>query len=495
MLMSKRLTNWAIVLVAGFVALKIFLSIGANSLWLDEIASMSLAYIPAGAPTRWSHLLPSGVVRWFALLSTAIDPHFPTIYAITRVGSEAMYFDGLSLEYFVRAPIVLTMLAIFAIFIWLCLAGRTAAGGVLLVSATMLVFVLDPGWRQHSAEARMYGLMSVTGIAMLGAVFNDRLLLASWLGLVLVLFHPFGAMFGFVPAVVALLFFRGRLSRGATFGILAGLVITCILVCAWMLLKFVLKSSSGFTAGGNSADIFGVLAGLNLYIAGITSALVVASVLIFRSGSPEYCKTSLIFLGVLVSGAAFIGALIVLKPSTPPYMRYISWANSVLLVMSVMCALMLVQRALPKLLRVAALPLALAGCMGVVVVARGATFGPPWGNSLREAALYLNAVATDSSVVTHDSFEMFDIPRPFRVGYRCFRGGQSVAYLSPAVRARMPCQSGNDVAIPDDALKVFVIREPIAWVGPRRIQLDAFDKEATIPFGNASVDVYRRRAE
>ncbi|MBW6400268.1 hypothetical protein KPL78_20575 [Roseomonas sp. HJA6] len=487
--------RWIAALAAVFVGLKIWLAIGANSLWIDEFYSMGLAYMPVHAPTRGPYVLPIGVLRWSVLLSTDVDPHFPTIYAITRLISDAIHFNGLSLEYFVRAPLVLTLIGVAGLLIWICLAGRQDAEAPLLVSIILLCLVLDAAWREHSAEARMYGLMSVTGIAMLCAISHGRLVLASWLGLALALLHPFGAMFGFAPAIVTLLAFRQGLSRGVGLGILAGLTVAAVLVSLWMLLKFILKSSSGFTAGGGSDDIFRVLSALNVYAVGGAFLLSAACVVAFRKGGGLDYRTALIFLALLLSALAFLGLLILLKPSTPPYARYVRWANPVLFVMAAMGAIMLARHAAPKSFGIAALPMTLLASVAAVAVARAEPFGPPWGNALREAALYANAVADDSSIVTHDSFEIFDLPPAFRTGFRCFRAGQSVAYLSPTVRERMPCQIGNDVAIPAEVRQVYLIREPIAWVGPRRIDLDAFDRIATVPFGSASVDVYRRRAE
>lgn len=456
---------------------------------------MGWAYTPTFAPTRGPYIVPVSMARWAMLLSTDVDPHFPTIYAVTRLLSGALYFEGMPLEYFVRVPLVLLTLSTGGVIIWICLKGRPGTQGALLVSAILLVLVLDPGWCEHSAEARMYGLMPLIGIAMLCAIAHGRLALAAWMGFGLALLHPFGAMFGFAPAAMTLIFLQREVPRATRLGILVGLVLTAALVVTWILFKFILKSSSGYTAGGSSSDIWKVLAGLNAYAVGSAWGLATACVLAFRKRPGPELRTALLFLGILLSALVFVGLLLVLKPTTPPYERYVRWANPVLFVMSIICGLMLAQRAVPRALRIAGLPLTLVASIAAVTVTQAASFGPRWGNALREAALYLNAVADDTSIVTHDTFEIFDLPPWFRAGFRCFRAGQSVAYLSPSVRARMPCQRGNDVTIPDGVQQVYLIREPIAWAGPRQLHLEAFDKTATMPFSNAAIDVYRRRAE
>lgn len=491
----QRIASGAVAVAAAFVGLKIWLSVGVNSLWIDEFYTMGWAYVPTHAPTRGPHALPIGMTRWLLLLSTDVDPHFPTIYGITRVISDAIQFDGIALEHFVRLPLVITIFLVCTLFISTCLKGRPDTQGAFLVSAIMLCLVLDHDWRQHSAEARMYGLMTVTGIAMVCAIQSGRLAMASWLGLALALLHPFGAMLGFAPAMVTLVVFPRQLSRRGWFTLLGASLLTACLVCAWMIAKFILKSASGYTAGGGSADILKVLSGLNLYAAGAAFALATACLVVFRKVRETEFRCAFLFLAILLSGLISVGLLLALKPTTPPYERYVRWANPVLLAMATICVLMLARQVRPTLLRAALVPLTLCASVASVAVARATPFGPPWGNSLREAAQYLNAVADDRSVVTHDTFEIFDLPTRFRTGFRCFRGGQSVAYLSPAVRERMPCQSGNDVAIPADVQQVYLIREPIAWAGPRRIHLDPFDKTATIAFGSAAIDVYRRRAE
>jgi hypothetical protein len=131
----------------------------------------------------------------------------------------------------------------------------------------------------------------------------------------------------------------------------------------------------------------------------------------------------------------------------------------------------------------------------VFMALRDTTFGYGGNTGLRAAATYLDAVADKRSAITFDTFEMFDYPYRFRVGFNCARGGQIVPYLNPAIRSRIPCQaSDGQVGFGLSVDRVYVVREPLAWKGNRQIVLSGFPLRSKLLFNRTIVEEYVRES-
>jgi hypothetical protein len=464
-----------------FLMTRVLIAMGENSLWIDEILTMSMAYNS-----------PGGFWHWIYVLNSGENPHFPTLYVFTRGATELVKSPILPLEYFVRLPsFALMVTPILFALVWSLVTPRDT-GGVLLALMAMLALVIDPAWREHSAEARMYGIMSAGAVAVVVALYRDRYVAAALCGLAIVSLHPFGLMLGFAPVALVLVLPRDRISHWTRSILATASIIMLALAGYWTLMKFIWSSSDGFTAVGGSDDIAKVLAGINA-VAFLGACALVGLAALYarrrdRSTWPRLAGLTLILLSIM----GFVIALLIMRPTTPPYPRYATWVNPALLVI---CSVALITLAETACMSFSAMGwhAAAAGLAGLAIYFGAAhTFGPPWGNGLRQAAAYVNSVATGTDVVTHDSYEMVFVAPPYRTGFHCERGGQVIGYLSERLRYRAPCQAGEVVAIGPDVERVFLVREPIAWAGPRRIDLEAFRETETLRFDNASVDVFDR---
>jgi len=469
------------------MAVQIVLAACRRDLWTDEFITMSAAYRAA-----------RNVVTWLGALSSAYDPHFPTLYVVTRLVSGVLY--GQPIEVFVRLPAVLLTLAALALAVHWAVTDRRGAGP-LLGLALLGALVLDPEWRAHSAEARMYGLMAALGVAIVAAVACGRYMAAAWLGLALVLLHPFGAIVGFVPAAVTLAGpyvgldgLRGR-RRARVWLLVASLGVFAV-AAGWSFVKFIAAKSHGFSVQGGSDAAFAALAALNPVAAGAAGLAVLGASVGWRrrarsdAAHVESVASLATYGAILVALAGAVALFVTLKPGVRPYPRYWDWLNPMLFAI---CAALVVPAV--ARLRGTIWPSATGACAALVmVVTLAVRFGPEHGTGLRDAAAYLNATVDERAAVASDSFEMFFYPAAYRAGFACWRGGQVVAYLSERVRARMPCQDeAGRVGFAPDVARVFVVREPGAWIGDRRLMLDDFTMADKVVFGRAVVEIYDRK--
>ncbi len=479
-------------LLYAFVAVRLIQDIDRNSLWVDEAFTLGFAYLSQDVPIRWAPLLPRGPVRWIGVLSTAFEPHFPTHYVLTRLISSAFPGEGMAIERFVRLPSVLMLLvpllAVPAIAAW----KRADALGWLLAVVLLAGMVADPAWQEHANEARTYGIMATLGVAMVAALHFGAMGWAAGFGFALMLIHPFGLFVGLAPAAVILARRGAGLSRRGfrVFLVLSGLVLA--VVATWLVLKFGLRPPSASAAAGARSAGREVLRAIGpWHVAACLMTLGGAlAMLRRRQVALPSCMQAYLVMTVLL--AVFAG-LLLLAP-VQAFARYVTWLNPVLVAVAASCMATAIAGAPGGAWVLAVRAAGVAACVLVAVTASRVTFGPVWGNDLRGAARYLNDLPEGPFAVIATSAEALDFPPAYRAGLACFRGGQIVPYLSESLRRHMACGRGHVVSPPADAMRVYLVREPVAWTGGRQVDLLGFAHVGTHAFGAATIEVFDRTA-
>ena len=474
----------------GFVGFRLIQDIGLNGLWTDEFFTISFAYLSQDVPIRWAPLLPEGPIRWIGVLSTAFEPQFPTHYVATRVLSSAIYIEGMEIEQFARLPsvimVLVALLSIPAIAVW----RRADAIGWLFVVVLLASLVGDPDWREHANEARAYGAMATFGVAVVAALHFGSLPLAAVLGLALVLLHPFGLFVGLAPSA-AILARRGvDLSRSGfrLFLVLLGFVLAVTLT--WLVLKFGLKALGSGAAATTRPAGRELLRAINPWAAS-------GSIIGLAGCAARLRVRRMVWPPCIVAYCALLGlvgvfAVLLLLAPVQAFPRYGTWLNSVLFAVAASCFATVLSSTVVEPWRAIARAGTLATGVLAAVAAMGNSFGPVWGNDLRGAARYLNALTDGAFAVAHDSAEVLDFPAWYRTGLRCFRGGQIIPYLSEELRRHVLCEDSGRVPVPEEIERLYIVREPIAWIGTRQLLLEGFTETTTLQFGRAWIEIYDR---
>lgn len=502
---ADRLSRAVAALVLALLALRLLQAIGAHSLWQDEWSTLNYSL----APTSWAERL------WF--MSGPVDAHFPTFYVVTRPLAQLFAFAGQRVEWLVRLPFTLLTIAALALAGRWAFPGERSIAGAWVAAALPGILLTAGDWPIHAGEGRMYGFMAVLGVAMLLGAARGRAGSACACGLALVLLHPFGVLIGLAPALAIL--GGARLGLAERMGLDRRLVrrtawavgVTLALVAVWVQLKFISHQTGGFGLKRRGGDMATVLSGLDAREAAafaiVAAAALAALVAMLRRRSPEedapafglaaltaaaLCLT--LGLGVAFLGLVRPGAVVVAG-------RYVAWIDPVL-VAGAAAGLALAADALARRLDLERRPrawaaLSLAGALVVggwsLHLLRSVPLGAPWGDGLREAAQLLEAWGRPGDAVTTDTNELFEFFPPYRDGYACRGGPQILPYLSPAVRARMPCQDADGrVTFAPEVRRVFLVREPIPVLEGRTVVLAGFQRESSIRLQNTTVEVYQR---
>lgn len=502
---------WALAgIVFIILILKLGQTAGSKSLWIDEFATLSDAYRPAG------------LRRWLDQLSGPDDPHFPTFFVFTRLFSEFFQYPGQPIEDYARLPSILLSSAALGGVLFSARDTRRITGPILTLLA-IGVLVTDANWRWWVPDGRMYGPMGTLAVAMVVALSSYRITTSCVLGLLVSLLHALGGVVGFVPVMVVGFIFPVFNRMGLSVVLpqsavksarIAGSIVAG-LVIYWCTRKFILERSQGIGFSGGNDEILRVLRELS--ISGIVIAIIAISLLyIFMQ---RYSRLQILdpsdrcqILFLLISVSTLLGTIIItcgtlllLRPSVAQEgNQYFVWINPTIYMITASCICAVVdmwwvaskkqnngtrwRSDLPVVL------VTLGIAVGVIVILRSSSFSYQGDTGFRGAAAYLNAVIDQQSAITPDTFEMFDYPNTFRSGYDCGRGGQIIPYLSADARSRTPCQASDGrVWLERSTEHVYVVREPLAWRGNRQIMLDDFDVTGKMTFDQTVVEVYVRR--
>jgi hypothetical protein len=497
-------------LLLALLALRLLQAVPAHSLWQDEWATLELSF----APTSW--------VERLYFLSGPADAHFPTFYVVTRLLGELLAYAGQSTEALVRLPAtLLTLGALFLTGRWALPRERSPSAA--WVAAGLVGVLLTAGdWAQHAGEGRMYGLMGALGMAMVLAAARGRAGAACACGLTLAILHPFGALVGFAPALAALA--GARLGLAERMGLerhqlrrMGGWALAAFLVAGlWIQMKFIGHQTGGYGLRRRGGDMATVLSGLSPWAAGLLAAVALAglaAVLAARRRTPAEAAPGPGTFAAL-TGAALcltlglgVAALAVARPGVNVAMpRYVAWINPALWTGAAAGLALLVDAwaaglarlrtgagARPRLAAVLALGGALLAGAWSFHLLRVVPLGPPWGDGLREAAGYLQTATGPGDAVTTDTRELFRFFPPYTDGYACRRSPQLVPYLTPELRARIPCQdSGGRVTFGPDIRRVFLVREPVPVSEGRTVVLDGFQRAGEVRFANTVVERWGR---
>ncbi len=494
------------VVVAGLFAMtvvRLVQAMTAHSLWLDEWCTIAFAFKPS-----------RNFFTWFWDLAGAEDASFPTLYALTRLIGPVVAWGEQPVEMVARLPATVLLAGSLGLALYWSVAEERSLTGPWVAATIIGVLLAGDDWIYHASEGRVYGLMGALGVAAVVAAAVRRPVAASLCGLGLVLLHPFGVLIGFAPSCVVLAAIAaGRSDRlgvtprqGRT--VLAAAALSA-LAAGWFVVGKYVTHDTGFGFKRAPGDMQTIIAGLSLpavaaSVAAIVATLVAAAWLARRGAESPRVKPALaVYAAMLLTLGLGVAALLLLRPGAHVSMpRYITWLNPILLTIAVACAgmildLLLGQRAAATVAR----SRARAGLVIAGVLATGAwsfhllrtvSLGSSWANGLRETAAYLNAVAGPGTAVAHDSFG-FRFPRSLVEGYPCPQAGQIVPYLSQEVRARMPCpDEAGAVGFGPEVSRAFVVREPIAWVGPRTLVLQGFALSRSTRIVNVTVEQYDR---
>lgn len=503
---TDRLSRAIAAALTTIFALRLLQAIPAHSLWLDEWITLEFAF----TPTSW--------VERLVELSGPAETHFPTFYLVTRWLGELLAFPGQPVEWLVRLPVTLLVIAAVALAVgWATLPAERSPTAPWIGAAVVGILSSTGGWAGHAGEGRPYVLLGALAVAMAAAAVRGRVVAACVCGLCLVLVHPFGALVGFAPALAVLA--SPRLGLAERMGVdrrrvrrtawQAGVVL--LLAALWVQIKFVGHQTAGYGLRRRGGDMTAVLAGLDLRVVLPFCAVTAAGVLVLvslvrrrESAGPGAAATFAALTAAAASVTLGLGvaALALVRPGMNVAMpRYVAWIVPGLAV-GAASGLALFLDALARRLGggrrerwLAGLGLAgalLAGAWSLQVL-RTTPMGPTWADGLREAALYVDRAAGPETAVVTDSRELMKLFPPWDDGYPCPRSPQLVPYLSPAARARVACQGPDGrVVFGPEIREVLRVREPIAVLGERTVVLDGFREAGKLQFGNVTLERYLR---